>query len=129
MTCGKAIGNDGLSDLHLKLVQTNPIILLKLQQVFNFWFNSGKIPHYAKSARVVPLSKEDTEYPQYSKIRPICVLPAVYKLYERCVLQLLNIELEIDHLKLHPAQRGFRKGHSIYNNLIDTTRFVLNAHT
>ena len=86
MKVGKAIGNDDLSDVHIKLVSTNKFILTKLHKEFNHWFNTGKIPHYAKAARVVPLSKDDSEYPEYSKIRPTCVLPAIYKLYERCVL-------------------------------------------
>ena len=61
---------------------------------FNEWLRKGSVPTYCKEARVIPLSKEETEFPSVGAIRTVCVLPGVFKVYEKIVLSKLKPELK-----------------------------------
>jgi hypothetical protein len=74
---------------------------------------------------VIPLSKQETEYPEIGKIRPIAISPAITKLYETILLR--RLQTNISQLKpgIHAGQRGFTKGRSMYDNLMDVGHFLL----
>jgi hypothetical protein len=60
-----------------------------LLEVFQKWYDGKEIPEYIKVGRIFALSKEESEYPTQGKIRTITILPALTKLYELVVLQIL----------------------------------------
>ena len=80
----------------------------KLLNTFKIWFHQGKIPEYIKTGRIVPLSKDKVNgcYPERGKVRTITILNAITKLYELCLLSLIQNHLE-DFDIIHPHQRGF----------------------
>ena len=64
------------------------------------------MPEYCKCARIVPLSKEESEFPSVGGIRTINILPGIFKVYEKVVLGKLKKELQVK-APLHAAQKGF----------------------
>ena len=73
----------------------------KLTEAFNEWQVKREYPEYLKTANIVPLSKEDNEYPDYSNIRVIAILPAVSKIFEKCILTRLDLSIQ-NNGGLHP---------------------------
>ena len=71
------------------------------------------------------LSKEKTEFPEVGNVRTISVLPAVFKVFERIVLNRLKEELSSN--PLHPAQTGFTEGKSTMHNVHELTSLVQTA--
>ena len=61
-----------------------------------------------KTARIIPLSKEDTAYPQVGNVRTISILPTTYKIFERIIFQRLEEEVQ-ENSPIHSTQRGFMK--------------------
>ena len=55
----------------------------------NSWIAENKIPSYLNIARMIPLSKEATAYPEVGNIRTIAVLPAISKIWEKILLKRL----------------------------------------
>ena len=127
LASGKAVGVDGLPDRLLKEALQDDTVIYKLTLHFNRWLCTGKVPKHLKLARVVTLSKTDSKYPSVGDIRTIAILPAVFKLYETCVLKLLEQELASTTVSLHLRQRGFRPGKSFTDNLVDFMNFVRTA--
>ena len=104
----KATGVDGISARMLKL--TAPAISKSLASLFNYSLECGDLPLEWKAANVSPvLKKGDSRVP--SNYRPISVLPVVAKILEKCVHQQVYTYMQ-NHQLLHPAQFGFRPGHS-----------------
>ena len=68
-------------------------MILKCTKFFNEWLQKGEVPKYCKEARIVPLSKEDSEFPSVGGIRTVNVLPGIFKIYEKIVLKKLKQEL------------------------------------
>ena len=55
----------------------------KIAVNFEKWINGEEpIPGYLKQARVIMLSKTDSQYPEVGDVRVIAILPALTKLYE-----------------------------------------------
>ena len=98
----------------------NPIYRKKLIEKctykFNEWLTVGKVPNYCKEARIVPLSKEDGEFPQIGGIRTVNILPGIFKLFEKVVLKKLKVEMK-EHLPLHESQTGFTEKKSTLHNI------------
>ena len=70
----------------------------------------GDLPLEWKAANVSPvLKKGDSRVP--SNYRPISVLPVLAKVLEKCAHQQVYTYMQ-NHQLLHPAQFGFRPGHS-----------------
>ena len=116
-----------MSDNVLKSFKDDTPVLQKLASTFSTWYNHGELPPYMKKSLLTPLSKQDSAYPNVGKIRPIAVLPATFKLYEHLVLQKLEKELSLPHLRLHPYQRGFRPGQTTATNVHDLCTFFRRA--
>ena len=75
---------------------------------FNEWFRLGKVPGYVKASRIVPLSKESNNpYPELGNVRTISIAPAIGKLFELCILQFIQREIEEKSL-LNENQIGFK---------------------
>ena len=88
----KALGLDGLPDntLHAVAALTEEedgfAGLQFLTSRLNEVFASEVWPSYLGTAKFVPLSKTDSEFPAPNDVRTIAVLPAISKLLEICIL-------------------------------------------
>jgi hypothetical protein len=91
---GKAVGIDLLSDTLLKNRVVFDKIKHKLKRIFTSWYNFGGIPSYVKTGRVFSLSKspKQSPYTPYGKLRSITIMVALMKMFEICVLQVLEKE-------------------------------------
>lgn len=113
----KATGLDRISPKLLKIA--SPAISKPLTKIFNNSLKFGVIPHEWKSAKVLPLYKNGSKLDP-SNYRPISILPAVSKIFERLVHDQLYCYLQNFNL-LTPFQSGFRKKHSTMSTLLHFT--------
>ena len=98
----KATGIDNLPVKRIKDPIYRKAIVTKCTIIFNEWMANGKVPEYLKEARIVPLAKEDTEYPNVGAIRTVNILPSIFKIFEKVVLGKLKVELR-EKAPLHPC--------------------------
>ena len=115
-TGNKATGIDQLGIKQLKTASLRKEVVAKCTTAFNEWLNQGRVPTYCKEARVVPLSKEDSEFPSIGGIRTINILPGIFKIYEKAVLGKLKYELSATQ-PLHKCQAGFTEHRSTLDNI------------
>ena len=125
-TGNKATGLDALAIKHLKNRTTRANLTAKLSIEFTNWANNSSIPEYIKRARVIPLSKDDTDTPDYGQIRTIAILPALSKVFEKVVLKRLQKNLSESN-SLSKTQRGFTQGASTMNNIYDLATLLTKA--
>ncbi len=96
-----------------------------LTYIINTCIESSFFPQIWKTARISPIPKllhpkDETDY------RPISILPALSKVYERIVLQ--QLIPFIDELSLlAPCMSGFRKGHSTTSVLLGIRDDLIHA--
>ena len=122
----KAKGIDELPDSWLKDPMLWPHICRQIAQFFDeLLLNEEEVPKYMKTARVIPLSKDNNTplYPEEGKVRTIAILPVLTKLYEICLQHFLEQHIQ-EHNLIHPHQRGFRPGGSCRDNIIDIMQLV-----
>ena len=81
-----------------------------LKHIINLSFSTGIFPLELKIARVIPLYKSG-EKSQFSNYRPVSVLPAMSKIFERLLYQRL-LSFVNKHNILYAYQFGFRQLHS-----------------
>lgn len=123
----KAIGVDYLHDSHLRQDTLKSETIEKLRRTFQQWLSGKAIPKYLKTAKVILLSKEKTQYPSYGAIRPVSILPCTYKLFETIVNTRLRQELLDLARPLHDSQRGFRPGASTMSIIAEICEFINNT--
>lgn len=101
-------GFDGISTKLTKMIKD--AILKPVTMIINQMLNTGIFPDQLKIAKVNPIYKKDDEY-QFTNYRPISLLPALSKIFEKVIFNQLY---EYFHQKklFYSAQYGFRKGHS-----------------
>ena len=103
---GKAAGSDLLPDSFIKNNLIWDAVKEKIRQSFEEWINGAELPDYILDGRIFALSKEDTAFPKYGKVRTIAILSIVRKLYE-LVLQ-IKLSEETKRLQFVPTnQLGF----------------------
>ena len=101
-------GLDSVSTCIVKNVYNN--IKLPLCHVLNISFATGVFPLELKVARVIPLYKSG-EAAQFSNYRPVSVLPAISKIFEKLIyIRMLSFIKK--HNILYLFQFGFRDLHS-----------------
>lgn len=105
---GKAPGPDNIHNEVLKIfAKEDPEALLAL---FDLCWRNAAFPSRWKRARLVLLYKGGSRsYLDPSSFRPISLVDAVAKMYERMILQRLEAELSVNG-GLTIRQFGFRKG-------------------
>ena len=101
-------GHDGLSTILLKAIKHDickPITLIINQSLY-----TGIFPNKLKLAKVIPIYKkgDNTKLENY---RPISILPAISKIFERAIFDQLSEHLKNKNV-LYSSQYGFRKHHS-----------------
>jgi hypothetical protein len=110
LTKKNSSGYDNLSTKLLKSLDKNINILLAL--IVNQSITQGIFPDKLKLAIVSPIYKEQNlDIHNFSSYRPISLLPAISKVFERVVyIQVYNY-MNTNNL-FHLSQYGFRKSHS-----------------
>ena len=119
----KATGPD---DVHPKLLAAGGITLHELLgAIMTFSLQYSVIPAEWKQANVTALYKgKALSMSDPASYRPISVTCAVARVMERI---LFNRIVEIVDPQLSPAQSGFRKGRSCYDNLLRITHAIRTA--
>ena len=101
-------GIDGLSMKILKMIKNTIVDSLTL--IINQSLNTGIFPENLKKAKVLPLFKKGDAH-IIDNYRPISLLPAISKIFERVVFCRLYEYFDQEKL-LYISQYGFRKCHS-----------------
>lgn len=116
-------GFDGLSVFLLQRIINS--VAMPLTLIINKSLQHGIVPDLCKIARIVPIFKsgDATDYTNY---RPISVLPAISKIFEKLALKRLSSFLD-KHNILHNSQHGFRANHSTCTAALDVLNVVTQA--
>lgn len=94
-------------------------MVLKVADLFTRLLRDGVFPADWKVARLVLLAKGGTPRGALPKVRPICLLDEVGKVFERIIASRLRTYMEQDPLvDLAPNQFGFRRGRSTTDALM-----------
>ena len=96
---------------------TIQIISNPLLHIINLSFTSGTVPNYLKISRIIP-SFNSGDKSVFGNYRPISILPALSKLFEKAYYNRLANYLHKCNI-LSSDQYGFRKGYSTSYALID----------
>ena len=113
----KSVGLDNIPNKLLKIAAD--VVGPLLTVIFTQSINTGVFPSDWKEARVSPLHKNGVKnYP--SNYRPISVIPAVSKNFEKIIFDQLYAYLNDNNL-LSQCQSGFRSLHSTLMALLEAT--------
>ena len=113
----KAIGPDGISNLHLK--HLGPAGISYLTEIFNLSTAKSQIPQIWKKSIIIPLLKPTKEADESTSYRPVSLLCPAVKILERLVLPTLQ-----EHLEVPDFQHGFRAKHSTVSALDDLNQDI-----
>ena len=106
---------DGISSKLLKYVSDE--ISEPLALIINQCFSTGVFPDNLKLARVKPLFKKGNTFDP-GNYRPISILPALSKIFEKLILKQVTQYFNENQL-LYQSQYGFRKGHSTEHAVLE----------
>lgn len=113
----KAIGPDGISNLHLK--HLGPAATQYLTDIFNLSIKTSQIPTIWKCSIILPLLKPGKDSAESNSYRPVSLLCPAIKVLERLILPSLD-----EYLPIPEIQHGFRKQHSTVTALHDFNQDV-----
>ena len=103
------------NDLPAKIIRLFPDIFADFfSKNINVSFNTGTFPNISKRAVVTPVHKKDSKT-EKSNYRPISILPALSKIYERVYHNQMSAYFD---KYFDEQQCGFRKGYSTQSSLI-----------
>ena len=119
---GKVIRWDYIPGEMFKLKYNTVLLKVRLQDHFKNYVMTGDVPEYFMNARLILLSKDDSDTPQINKARPISILPTITKLFETTILH--NFESVIQSQIFSKWQRGFTKGSSTIHNIEDILKYA-----
>ena len=115
MNAKKSTGHDGLSPTILKL--SAAALAAPLTTLFNYCIRTSKYPDDWKMSNVTPIHKKD-EATNKNNYRPVSVLPAASKLFEKVMFD----QLYASFVPIFSSNMsGFLKGHSCATALIKLT--------
>ena len=120
---GKAPGADNIPISIIK--KTLDIISGPLLSIINLSLSSGVFPDRLKISKIIPVYKSD-DASLAQNYRPISILPAFSKIFERAVYNRI-FQFLVDNDILFKHQFGFRPGHSTSHALINFLNKVANA--
>jgi hypothetical protein len=118
-----ASGADNISIAMLNLVM--PYCIDTIRNLFNESIRIGEFPKIWKTANVIPIPKV-TSPTSFSDLRPISILPALSKLFEKLLaVQIVNF---LDQNNILPdIQSGFRGNYSTRTALLRVTDDLAHA--
>ena len=114
---GKATGLDNIPCKLLKI--TADVVAPSLTCIFNQSLLTGIYPSDWKLAKVTPIFKNGSKS-DLNNYRPISVIPAVAKIFEKIIYNQLYNYLNVNDL-LTSCQSGFRSLHSTLTALLETS--------
>lgn len=112
----KATGLDNISAKLLR--ECTDLIADPLCLIFNQSISTGIFPLEWKNAKVIPLYKNAGKKTDLTNYRPISIIPAVAKVFERIIYDQFYAYLNSNNLISH-CQSGFRSMHSTVTALLD----------
>ena len=124
---GKAPGSDGIPNEVLRTtIREKPQLILDL---LNTCLERGHFPKQWKRQKLVLIPKSKNKDPKApSSWRPLCMLDSTGKLYERMILNRVQLELDNPENKgLSEMQYGFRAGRSTFNAVQEVQKIVNKA--
>ena len=113
-------GFDEISPYVLKHISN--LLSIPLKHIINLTFKKGVFPDELKKAKVVPIFKSGTRT-DLSNYRPISVLPAFSKVFEKVLTTRLVNFIEFNNL-FADSQHGFRSGRSTQSAILQFTSNV-----
>ncbi len=113
-------GYDGISIKTVKDTINN--ISSPLSHIINMSFAKGIVPKQLKIANIVPIFKSGPKN-NFNNYRPISLLPAFSKIFEKIVSKRLVTFLEKNDI-LYRHQYGFRKDHSTIHPIIQLLNHI-----
>ena len=113
----KAPGLDNIPNKLIKIAAE--IISPSLTEIFARSISTGIFPSAWKTARVSPIFKKGKKNDP-NNYRPISVIPAVAKIFEKVIFEQLYNYFNINRLLTH-CQSGFRSLHSTLTALLEAT--------
>ena len=113
----KALGPDGISNVHLK--QLGPAGIQYLTHIFNLSISTSQLPSIWKTSIIIPLPKPGKEPSESTSYRPVSLLCPAVKCLERLILPTLK-----EHLDVPDFQHGFRSKHSTVSALNDLNQDI-----
>jgi len=118
-----ATGVDGVSIKMIKLCC--PLLIPYIRHIINHCITSNTYPSVWKEASIIPIPK--TKNPiSVDDLRPVSVLPALSKVFEKAIVYQLKHHLESNSI-LPAAQSGFRAGYGCPAALLSITDDLLRA--
>ncbi|GFW16123.1 RNA-directed DNA polymerase from mobile element jockey [Trichonephila clavipes] len=122
----KASGPDNIPNYALKLLPLNAIT--HLTKIINTCLKHRFFPSLWKSANVIMLPKPNQNHKLAQNYRPISLLCATAKIYEKIILN--RIKQHCDTINcIPPEQCGFRNNHSTTHQLIRVTNIINEGYT
>ena len=122
---GKAPGADNIPIFIIK--KTLDLISDQLLSIINLSLSSGVFPDRLKISKIIPIFKSDNAS-LAQNYRPISILPAFSKIFERAVYNRI-FQFLVDNDILFKHQFGFRPGHSTSPALINFVNKVATPST
>jgi hypothetical protein len=116
----KAAGVDGVPGEIARLIASRRSELVT--NVINGITDSGRIPECWKTARVVLLKKPGKDPKLPNAYRPISVLPAMSKIWEKCLKGMIERCIGVD--PFHRRQYGFRTRRSTVDAITQMMKFA-----
>ena len=113
--CKRSFGNDMIHPLLLS--STALEIFRPVTYIINLTLKKGTFPDSLKIAKVIPIFKQGSRS-LCSNYRPISVLSALSKIFERCILNQLIFYCLTENI-LVSNQYGFRSGYNTTDCLVD----------
>lgn len=114
----KAPGEDGISNLMLKNLPIQTIILIS--KIFNASLQIGYFPEQWKKSKVIALPKPGKVANLATNLRPISLLSGLSKIFERIIFTRLNTHLSNNNI-IPNEQFGFRRYLSCTDALVRIT--------
>ena len=119
---GKAYRVDGLAAEHF--IHARPIIHVYLSMLFNCFITHGYLPEDFMKTAIVPIIKNKTgDSSDKGNYRPIALVAACSKIFEICLLKMLEMYLDTDD-----HQFGFKSQHAT-DMCIFTVKSVIKYYT
>ena len=107
----KAKNSEGVDGLSVKLLKAIKYETSKaITHIINQSLHTGIFPDKLKLAKVIPVFKKG-DRTKLDNYRPISILPAISKIFERAIFDQLYIHFTHNNL-FYESQYGFKKKHS-----------------
>ena len=122
-TLMRTTGLDGFSNIHLKKLKKD--IVKPITKLINKSFQTGTFPDALKIAKIIPTYKSK-EMNLINNYRPISVLPALSKIFDRVMKERLFKHMQNLNI-LYESQYGYKYQHSTVNAITEFVAKSLHA--